>query len=455
MRIRTIKPEFFMHEAMAAQKPLDRILFVGLLCAADVEGRLEDRPARLKAQILPYDDWDVDTGLSNLARGSFIVRYTAEVGGQPTRLIQVVNFRKHQRISGKEAEGKSVYPPHIGGEADPSEPNTTSDHAGGYQAPVEEKQDGPEAAPPTAVDGSNRESHGKQRGSTREADGNAGREGKGEKLLGPPKEKKSAAVLPLGPFLPLQQQKPKATATEARTEAAPSLCDEDYSTSLREVTPILDAWEAKFAAAIAPEPVIACFNGDRHAAESLAEAVKFADDGELDRFIAFAKGSAKPFVTKSIRSVHFFATNAGTLLADLRATEAAVRAKVGEQQPKQKPAPKEADYLEALRRGSTENSALDSVGVMRQHFAAVLESWRKDAYFRASERKASAEGARVREKLQAENLERRKALDTPRVSDAGMPVAAPTAQPSRRKPLTPDQHAQRLAQLGAQKGRSA
>lgn len=446
MRIRTIKPEFFLHEAMAAQKPLDRILFVGLLCAADVEGRLEDRPARIKAQILPYDDWDVDAGLSALARALFIVRYTAEVGGQPTRLIQVVNFRKHQRISGKEAEGKSVYPPHIGGEADPSEPNTTSDHADGYQAPAEEKQDGPRAAPSTADEGSYREAPGKQLGSTREADGNAGREGKGVKLLGDPSKKKSAAVLPL------QQQKPKAT--EARTEAAPSLCDEDYSTSLREVTPILDAWEAKFAAAIAPEPVLACFNGDRHAAELLAEAVKFADDGELDRFIAFAKASAKPFVAKSIRSVHFFATNAWTLLADLRATEAAVRAKACEQPQKQKPAPKEADYLEALRRGSTENSALDSVGVMRQHFAAVLESWRKDADFRASERKAAAEGLRIREKLQAENAERRKALDAPRVSDAGM-VAAPSAQPSRRKPLTPDQHAKRLAELDAQKGRSA
>lgn len=412
MRIRTYKPEFFTDEITGAWPCESQVLFLALLNEADDKGRFVLDPLIIRTRYFPRKpEFDFAGAFGPIVADGRVVVY--EVSGKKYGWVR--NFNRHQKINRPSKSRIPECPNELAEESTLSEPSV-SDH--GFlcdDSPTEMEME------------------------------------QGEKLLEPPKEK-SAAVLPLGPFLPLQQQKPKATATEARTEAAPSLCDEDYSTSLREVTPILDAWEAKFAAAIAPEPVIACFNGDRHAAESLAEAVKFADDGELDRFIAFAKGSAKPFVTKSIRSVHFFATNAGTLLADLRATEAAVRAKVGEQQPKQKQAPKEADYLEALRRGSTENSALDSVGVMRQHFAAVLESWRKDADFRASERKASAEGARVREKLQAENLERRKALDAPRVSDAGMPVAAPTAQPSRRKPLTPDQHAQRLAELAAQKG---
>jgi hypothetical protein len=33
-----------------------RLLFTGLWCLADREGRLEDRPAEIKAEIFSYDD---------------------------------------------------------------------------------------------------------------------------------------------------------------------------------------------------------------------------------------------------------------------------------------------------------------------------------------------------------------------------------------------------------------
>ena len=105
-RIRTIKPEFFIDEDIAALPPLTRILFQGLWCLADSEGRLEDRPQRIKIQILPYDKYDTDDGLTALSTAGFIVRYT--VGDQ--KYIQIRTFSKHQRLSGKEAQTASVYP---------------------------------------------------------------------------------------------------------------------------------------------------------------------------------------------------------------------------------------------------------------------------------------------------------------------------------------------------------
>lgn len=110
MRIRTIKPEFFKHDGIASLPPLVRILFIGLWGMADCEGRLEDRPLRIKAEVLPYDDLDVEAALSKLADSKFIVRYHAEANGEPISLIQVASFRKHQRITGKEAEQQSRFP---------------------------------------------------------------------------------------------------------------------------------------------------------------------------------------------------------------------------------------------------------------------------------------------------------------------------------------------------------
>lgn len=107
MRIRTIKPQFFVNEEMAKCNPLARLAFIGLICAADLEGRLEDRPARLKIEILPYDDADMDGILSELETRGFIRRY--EVDGR--RFIWVVKFKEHQRITGSEADRISCYPP--------------------------------------------------------------------------------------------------------------------------------------------------------------------------------------------------------------------------------------------------------------------------------------------------------------------------------------------------------
>ena len=99
MRSRNLKPSFFTNDVLAEVPPLGRLLFEGLWCVADRAGRLVERQRKLKAEILPYDDCDIEHMLCMLAERGFIVRY--EVDGE--RYIQVVNFTKHQNPHVKEA----------------------------------------------------------------------------------------------------------------------------------------------------------------------------------------------------------------------------------------------------------------------------------------------------------------------------------------------------------------
>lgn len=92
-RIRTIKPAFFLNETVAGLPFQWRLLFVGLWTQADREGRLEDRPARLKASLFPYDDLDVNDGLESLHRVGLITRY--ERG--EVRVISIPTWLKHQQ----------------------------------------------------------------------------------------------------------------------------------------------------------------------------------------------------------------------------------------------------------------------------------------------------------------------------------------------------------------------
>lgn len=97
-RSRNLKPGFFTNDTLGECDPLARILFAGLWCIADREGRLEDRPKRIRAELLPYDQCDADALLDQLADRGFVVRY--ESGGN--RYIQVANFDKHQNPHVKE-----------------------------------------------------------------------------------------------------------------------------------------------------------------------------------------------------------------------------------------------------------------------------------------------------------------------------------------------------------------
>jgi uncharacterized phage protein (TIGR02220 family) len=93
MRARNIKPNLFKNEILGVADPILTAVFAGLWCCADREGRIEDRPLRLKAEILPYrENIDFNGYLTELARLGFICRYTVE----NVDVIQVLNFKKHQ-----------------------------------------------------------------------------------------------------------------------------------------------------------------------------------------------------------------------------------------------------------------------------------------------------------------------------------------------------------------------
>lgn len=99
-RARNIKPGFFTHDGLAELDALTRLLFIGLWTVADRAGRIEDRPKRIKAEVMPYDNCDIDRMLDALHKAGFILRYRAgEVAA-----IQIVKWDKHQNPHIKESE---------------------------------------------------------------------------------------------------------------------------------------------------------------------------------------------------------------------------------------------------------------------------------------------------------------------------------------------------------------
>jgi len=99
-RARNIKPGLFKNELLVEQSLFVRLLFVGLWTLADREGRIEDRPKRIKLELFPYDSEDTDAALEILSESGFIKRYEAD----GKRVIQIVNFLKHQTPHGTEKD---------------------------------------------------------------------------------------------------------------------------------------------------------------------------------------------------------------------------------------------------------------------------------------------------------------------------------------------------------------
>lgn len=104
MRARGIKPGFFKNDSLGTLPPLVRILFCGLWCMADRDGKLEDRPQRIKVEILPYDDCDIDSFLALLEQNGFIIRYAV----QSRKYLKINKFSEHQNPHKQEKD--SVIP---------------------------------------------------------------------------------------------------------------------------------------------------------------------------------------------------------------------------------------------------------------------------------------------------------------------------------------------------------
>lgn len=97
-RIRTIKPAFWDDELVGTMPATTRLVFVGLFSLADDEGRLHGSAVKVRSQLFAYDDTtstaDVEAALVQLHNARRIRLY----GNGQQRYVEVLNFRKHQRI---------------------------------------------------------------------------------------------------------------------------------------------------------------------------------------------------------------------------------------------------------------------------------------------------------------------------------------------------------------------
>lgn len=133
-RIRTIKPEFFRHEALqdleiANPGMYPMMVFEALWGHCDSKGRFEWKPRTLKLDILPFLPFDMAETLAILEKAGMLHRYT--VDGKEYGLIDT--FEKHQRLSGKELTE---------GEKFPSPINKTTVKQWGSAGEIPESQEG-------------------------------------------------------------------------------------------------------------------------------------------------------------------------------------------------------------------------------------------------------------------------------------------------------------------------
>lgn len=107
-RIRSITPGFFVNDELCNCDPLARLLFIGLWCYADRAGRLEDRPKKIKVEVLPFDKCDVNSLLQQLHDTGFIFRYESE----GAHYIAISSWEQYQNPHKNEIQ--SVIPPYSG-----------------------------------------------------------------------------------------------------------------------------------------------------------------------------------------------------------------------------------------------------------------------------------------------------------------------------------------------------
>ena len=103
-RIRNVKPDFFLDFELSKLSPHARLLFIGLWTQADKAGRLYDEPHKLKVQILPWDDVDIEKLLSDLTP-KFITRYMLKDGHKSIQINKWIHQKPHH------TEKDSVIPP--------------------------------------------------------------------------------------------------------------------------------------------------------------------------------------------------------------------------------------------------------------------------------------------------------------------------------------------------------
>lgn len=130
-RARSIKPSFYKNEHLAECEPMARLLFIGLWTLADRDGRLENRPMRIKAELFPYENCDMASLLKQLADKGFVRAY--EAGDK--RVLEIPKFREHQRCHPEERSEGFLPPPNGEKPGSPArEPGNPTTEPGSFPA---------------------------------------------------------------------------------------------------------------------------------------------------------------------------------------------------------------------------------------------------------------------------------------------------------------------------------
>ncbi len=133
-RIRSVHPGLWTDERFASASPLARLLFIGIWTECDDQGSFEWSPIKLKMRLLPVDNADVATLLSELESAGMVMSY--ELEGR--KLGAVRNFCRYQRPK----KPNSTYP----------QSDEVRNYCGSQSPPVPQKGE----KPPQMEDGGGR-----------------------------------------------------------------------------------------------------------------------------------------------------------------------------------------------------------------------------------------------------------------------------------------------------------
>lgn len=98
MRIRTLKPEFWLNEDLAQLDDFTRLLAIGLLNYADDDGYFNANPGLIRSALFPLRDesGSVPVAITHLSNAGYVKLYH---GSDGRTYGHVVNFEKHQVIN--------------------------------------------------------------------------------------------------------------------------------------------------------------------------------------------------------------------------------------------------------------------------------------------------------------------------------------------------------------------
>ena len=121
-RIRTIKPEAFASESLAAVSLSAERTFFGLLTQADDHGRFRDQPAVIAGLLWSlrpdHGPLGVEDDLTQLAAADLICRYEGDDG---KRYLHIVTWHRHQKINRPSGVRAPACPRHdAAGSSEPS-----------------------------------------------------------------------------------------------------------------------------------------------------------------------------------------------------------------------------------------------------------------------------------------------------------------------------------------------